>query len=253
MSGVEFIANALKPFSEPQRVSENTVAVPTHCLYPSGASVMVFVHGGANRAVVSDDGGAISELLSHNRIVDDPDRVLRRFCRRSGLHAKGGAIISPTVSADQLAAAILYVANVSAAVVEWGAEHLKAKYKRNIRQELHDLLSNSFEKSRIMSEERLQGKSNRSYKFDRVIRLNRDHLLVVDPVLPDSNSINARAIAHLDLKQRGDENIVQRVVYDDDLEWDSADLNLLQMAATLVPLSRAGASFSGITAVDSVR
>ncbi len=66
---------------------------------------------------------------------------------------------------------------------------------------------------------------------------------MVDAVLPDANSINSHAIAHLDLNQLNDEKIVQRMVYDDDDNWDAADLNLLQMATTLVALSRADMRF----------
>lgn len=233
----------MEPFRSHHAVTENSVAVPTHCLYPSGSAVVVFVQGSANRALVSDEGGAVGELVSHNRIIDNPDRILRRFCKKPGLHAKDGVIVSPIVSQSMLASAVIQVANASASVAHWGAENLKAKRKKDIRRELHTLLTRVFDKDRISSEGKLLGKSNRSYKFDRIVELNNDKMLIVDSVLPDPNSINSRAIAHFDVKQAGDDRIIQRVVYDDEDDWSAADLNLLQMSATLVPFSRLEPAF----------
>jgi hypothetical protein len=108
---------------------------------------------------------------------------------------------------------------------------------RDLRKELYEVLALRFSEERVESDRRLTGKSNRQYHFDHVVTLNHDHRLVVDAVLPDASSINARAIAHVDLARLEDPNIVQRIVYDDELEWEAADLNLLQMAATVVPYS----------------
>lgn len=236
MNGLEFVREALSPFPRLEQSAER-IAVPTHCLYPSNAGVTVFVSGGPNGAIVSDDGGAIDELSTHNRMVPDPDRFLRRFCRPAGLKSERGKIYSPAVVSDQLISAVILVANASAMAAHYGFENIKLRHRRDLRQELRNILERNFAKDRIETERELAGKSTRAYRFDRVVRINQNHLLVIDAVLPDPNSINSHAIAHIDLRQLEDENIVQRMVYDDQEEWRSADLNLLQMAAPLVPIS----------------
>lgn len=241
MSNLSFIEDALAPLQNMTATKEHT-AVATHCLYPSNAAVTVFISGGGkDGATVSDDGGAIDELSTHNRIVDRPDRFLARFCRPVGLEAKQGKIISPVVPFEQLPSAVVFVANASAAAARWGFEHIKYRRRRDLRKELHALLVGRFTEEMVF-ESRLQGKSSRSYRFDQIVRLGEDRKLIIDPVAPDPNSINAHAIAHMDVGQLEDERIIQRLVYDDEEEWKAADLNLLQMASTLVPFSRLTAS-----------
>ncbi len=236
MNGLEFVREALSPLPGLEQLAER-VAVATHCLYPSNAGVAVFVSGGPNAAIVSDEGGAIDELSTHNRMVPEPDKFLRRFCRPLGLKVENGKIYSPTVPAEKLHSAVVLVANASAAAAHYGFEHIKLHHRRDLRKELRSILERSFEKAKIEAERELAGNSSRPYRFDHVIRINANRLLVIDAVLAEPNSINAHAIAHIDLGQLEDENIVQRMVYDDQEEWRSADLNLLQMASTLVPLS----------------
>ena len=236
MNELEFVREALSSFLGVEQSAER-VAVATHCLYPSNAGVTVFVSGGPNAAIVSDEGGAIDELSTHNRMVLGPDKFLRRFCRSSGLKAEQGKIYSPAVPAEKLHSAVVLVANASAAAAHYGVGHIKLHHRRDLRKELRGILERSFERDRVETDRELVGNSSRPYRFDHVIRINANRLLVIDAVLAEANSINAHAIAHIDLGQVEDENIVQRMVYDDQDEWRSADLNLLQMASTLVPLS----------------
>lgn len=245
MSSLYFVKEALKPFCSLTE-SGGAVVVPTHCLYPSGTIVTVYVVGGEREAVVSDEGGAIDQLTTHNHLIPkrERDRLLKRFCRESGLRSTHGRIYSPPVTGEQLVAAVLRVANASAAAAKWGHEHYKLKQKRNLHEELHSLISNSFDEDRVESGAKLSGKSTRTYTFSEVIRINQNHFLVVDPVVPDANSINSRVVAHLDLKQLEDDRFVQRVVYDEEDDWSSADLSLMQMASTLVPFSKVQATLS---------
>lgn len=236
MNTGNYVEHALAPFSMFAECN-GAVAVTTSCLYPSNAMVTVYVRGGPNGAVVSDDGRAIDELTALNRDIQNADKFLSRFCNRLGLRAQNGKISSPRVSAQQLPASIVLVANASAAAVTWGIDKLKLRRRRNLREELEKLLNLSFPSDIIEKKRHIEGKSTRQYRFDTVIRLD-ERILLIDPVVPDANSINSHAIAHLDVKQREDEQIIQRLIFDDDEDWSAADLNLLQMAATLVPLSR---------------
>ena len=239
MTTAEFVAEALTPFSTFVE-RHDAVVVLTSCLYPSNAAVTVSVRGGPKMgAIVSDDGQAIDELTACNRDIPNADKFLSRFCLRAGLVAENGKIRSPRISADQLVSAVALVANASAIAVSRGLEIFKPRSRRNIRRELEYLLGQTFPIQHIEKGRRISGESTRTYRFDTVVRLDNSRLLVIDPVAPDASSINSHAIAHLDVRQLGDENIVQRLVYDDHEKWPSSDLNLLRMAATIVPLSNA--------------
>ena len=238
MNTSEYVTEALAPFSSFEE-RHGVVAVPTACLYPSNAVVTVYVRGGSEYgAVVSDEGRAVDELTACNREIPDADRFLLRFCRRGGLRAKNGKITSPKVEAGQLAASIAFVANASAAAATGGLASLKLRSLRDLRKDLEILLGRTFPSGRIVRDRRIEGKSTRSYRFGSVIRLEHERLLLVDPVTPDANSINAHAIAHLDVSLRKDDSILQRLMYDDEDHWRASDLNLLQTTATLVPFSR---------------
>lgn len=243
MSKVDFVNKALALFTN---ISERdgAVLVPTHCLYPSNAAVVVAVRGRSGDSQVSDEGRAIDELTTYNRDISDADRFLQKFVKAAGLEAKEGKILSPPVSDAQLPAAVSFVANASAQAVAWGLDHLKVKHRRDLRKELERFLSHLFPADHIQRDRVLVGKSNRRYKIDHVIRFDHKRRLLIDPVLPDANSINSHAVAHLDIRQLEDPDLVQKLVYDEQMKWDAADLNFLRMAAPLVPLSHAKEAFA---------
>ena len=212
---IDYVTDALARPSAISAERDGSVSVSTFCLYPSNALVNVFVSGGPNGAIVSDKGHAIDELTALNREVPDADRYLRRFCRNRGLFARRGIIFSPTIERHQLWAAIAFVANASAAAAAWGVEKLKIRQRRDVRGELKFLLDEIFPKGRLNRKSVIEGHSTRNYRFDTVIQLDSDHTLIVDPVISDANSINSRAVAHLDVGRREDERFVQRLVYDE--------------------------------------
>ncbi|MEQ8246376.1 MAG: hypothetical protein RID42_01715 [Alphaproteobacteria bacterium] len=213
------------------------IAVPTHCLYPSNSSVTVYVTGGALEIRVSDEGGAIDEISAHGLKVEDADRLLHPFCKRAGLRHDKGAIYSPSVPIERLPSMVVLVANASSAAAKAGLDKFKIRLRRDLKEELRRVLQLRFSEERIHSHSVLTGQSTRQYHFDNVVDIGSKKRLVMDAVLPDAASINAKAVAHLDLKQVDDSTIIQRIVYDDQDKWASADLNLLQTVATIVPFS----------------
>ena len=243
MSNVKSISATLARMSAPHLADNQAVVFPTHCLYPSSAAVTVSVFGGKSQVVVTDGGGAISELRSHNREVSNPDRFLTRFCRDKGLIARQGQIMSQMLEPDQLEAAIVMVANASASAARVGFDKFKPKVKRDLKGALHAVLDDVFQGEAIKREGRLTGKSTRSYVFDSLISLDGGRILAVDAVFKDTSSINARTIAHLDVKNTGDESIIQSIVYDDSDQWEASNLNLMRMAAPLLPFSNAREQF----------
>jgi hypothetical protein len=102
---------------------------------------------------------------------------------------------------------------------------------------LAEFLKNKYEEQ--VTPATIVGKSNKPHKFANVISFPNGRRLIVDAVANDPSSINARVVAHLDVRSTDDATIDQRIVYDDAERWSPADLNLLQVGAKLIPFSRA--------------
>jgi hypothetical protein len=222
------------------RQEEGRILVPTQCLYPSNGAVVVVVEGGPSRFGVHDNAGALDELSAAGGIVTTPLVVMRPAVRRQGLElTKKGIILSPTVPAADLPAAIVLVANASKEAAHRLIDNMRPRPMRNFRAELEVLLKEQFGTVPLRRELPILGKSNKPHKFDYVVQLGGQRQLVLDAVSPDANSINAAVVAHLDLREAGMPHLVQRIVYDDHQRWPAADLNLLSVGAPAVPFSQA--------------
>jgi hypothetical protein len=82
------------------------------------------------------------------------------------------------------------------------------------------------------------GHSNKPHKFANVVLLPKGRRLIVDPVIHEFTAINPRVVANLDVRSTRDPLLEQRIIYDDEEDRNPADLNLLQVGATVVPFSR---------------
>lgn len=216
----------------------NRVAVPTHYLYPSRASVTVFVSPATHGMyTVSDGGGAIDSISAHGFDIDDADRFLTPFCRDDGLHATHGQIISPQLPAHAIAVGVLAVAEASAKAALHGVHGTKPKGRRELVRAVRSELALRFKADRVREGERVLAASDRQYKFDFSVSVDGERTLIVDAVLPDPNSINAKAAAHIDVARLENRKMIQRIVYDPSAQWHSADLNFLQSVAKTVALS----------------
>ncbi len=229
------VSEALALFSRFDTVRD-AVVVQTHCMYPDNALVAVYVRGGPNSGyLVSDEGRAIDELTISNKVIPDVGRFLAPFCQIGGLRSEKGRIISSRVGLDQLVSAVLFVANASAEVVRRGLSTLKSHSQQGLEDNLSGLLTRSVSPRYIKRDRRVQGESTREYSFDAEIMVAGGRRILIDAIHPNPNSINSRYVAHLDVKRRADETIAQRIVFDDQDEWGSADLSFLQSVATIVP------------------
>lgn len=219
----------------------NTVVVPTHCLYPSRAVVVAFVDSGPNSAVVSDGGGAIGEARRVGENVGKTIRTLRKYAEQWGLKVgKNGWIYSSSVPLKQIAAMVAVVSSASCDAARALVEHYKVKIEpeQNWISELERLLLSEFA-SNVKKEVKLVGESNKTHRFDFVVRLPDSRRLVIDAVKKDGSSINSALVHHYDLRNARKEGIVQRLVYNDREKWNASDLALLEAGAPPVALSKA--------------
>ncbi len=215
---------------------DDYVRVVTHCMYPSNGLVTVAVRSGKQTAVVSDEGGALSEATSAGIVNRPSDKQLSSLIASQGLTVKNGVIIAPPVPLDAAPAAVLLVANAAKDLAGWLYSTARVKHTRDFKKALAQILRKTFDEN--LAAEEIPGRY-KPRKFSNVVRLPHGKKLIVDPVMHEASSINARLIANLDVKQAGDHKIIQRLVYDDEEEWGPDDLALLGMTdITVVPFSR---------------
>lgn len=220
------------------RQDEGFIRVGTQVLYPSNSAVTLSIRG-KSTFVVSDQGGALDEITSSGRWEIPSDRRINGIIANFGLRVSKGTIYAPAVPFEALPAAILLVANASKAVAEWAYSHIRFTVTRNFKKDLEFILQTHFNES-LKNNTDVVGQSNKSHKFAHVVYLEKKRKLLVDPVINDASSINARVVANMDVRMRGDPSISQLIVYDDRLTWKSSDLNLLRVGTpNVVPFSSA--------------
>lgn len=232
----------------------NAVAVPTHCLYPTNKAVSVLISGGPRECVVSDNGGALDELTACGltEFVTESFKLhVSSVCKGRGVRYSNGHIVSPPVPLEGLPTALAMVANTSSEVAHWGLRSLKPRRKRSLRSEISRILGHYFSAEQILAQEHITGHSTRRYPIDWVIRMSSSAKVLIDMVLPEPSSINAKAIAHMDIRgishlpnSASEGHFETFLAYDDEDEWKSSDLSLLKMAGRLVPLKTFDRSIS---------
>ncbi len=223
---------------------EDACRITTHCMYPSNGLVRVYVRCGQNVVVASDEGEALGEASAAGIEIHDADKQLGNFVRHRGLILRSGIIMTETVPFDAVGIAVSHVANTAKEAAHWLYEHGGIKRRRDFRKLLSDFLVENFRHNVSSSE--VIGASHKLHKFQNVISFANGRKLIVDAASNEPSSINAKAIANIDVRAQNDPMITQRIVYDDAQLWAAADLAILQMGATIIPFSRAKAAIPRI-------
>ena len=225
------------------------VRVTTHCMYPSNGLVQVTVRGGGEAVVASDEGGAVGEALGAGIPFKNYNLMLARLIMDQGLSIREGVIFTPRIPIEAVSIAILHVANASQESARWLYEHIKIKRTRDFKAMLAEFLKLTFA-DRVSHNAIIVGHSNKPHKFANIVSLSNGRRLIVDPAIHEFSSINARVVANLDVRAVNDPLLEQRIIYDDEEDWTPADLNLLQVGATVVPFSRSSEVFARLAASD---
>jgi hypothetical protein len=229
------LSHDLREMTAIKRVDDG-LRVTTHCMYPSNGLVQVTVRGGVSIVVASDEGGALGEALAAGIPVKDYNRQLAHLVRNQGVHVKDGVIFAPPMPIEAAPLAVLLVANASQEVARWLYEHAKIPRTRDFKELLATFLKKTFD-DRVTAAT-IVGNSQKPHKFSNVVFFPDGRQLIVDPVSHEPSSINARVVANLDIAATKNPLIDQRIIYDDEDDWTAADLNLLQVGATVVPFSQ---------------
>jgi hypothetical protein len=221
-------------------LDDGGVAVNTHCMYPSNGAVQVIVHRTPSGYLVSDDGGAIREAIAAG--ADMTKATQARYgsvAGKQGLSFCNGIVSAPAVPLEAVSAAIILVANASKEIADQVFSTYRAKRTRDFKTVVRQFLKEEFLQS--PREELITGNTNKSHKFDNVIVLPTGRRAIVDVVLHDPNSINARVVANLDVRAARPHGLTQSIIYDDEDNWGPTDLSLLHITdVPVLPFSKAG-------------
>lgn len=218
------------------------VLVDTHCLYPSGSFVRVMVRGRNNTFFVSDEGAGVHEIEAAGATVENADRQLGPLLKPLGVKSINGVIRSQQCDIDMLPYAIASVANASSMVADWLFSTMRIRPHAEFKAVVNRYLETAFPKS--VHAGKIVGGSNKEHVFDSIIFAPSGKRIVVDPVVHDMKSINARVVANMDVQRAGYDDLEQRIIYDDNDDWKAAEINILQFGATVIPFSKAPRALS---------
>jgi hypothetical protein len=212
---------------------EGSARVPTHCLYPSFEPVIVSVSKLGDGYRVSDNGGAVRSAWKHGREESLASRFLTREAARYHLKVSGVALIADAPSIEWLRAAILAVANASAAVSHAALGKVAAAAEKVLRDKIYDTLTHAAPAAEISTDVEVVGASGDKRHFDYGVRAGAGHTLLLSAIAPHHSSIYAKYVAFADTKELG-HGLSRFAVYDRPL--DSGDISLMMQVADLVPL-----------------
>lgn len=229
IDALENMLKAIGRFDTSTRIATTTVL-------PSGNLATVLVRPSVNGLFsVSDDRAGPDDLLAMG-FFDQTGHDRRRgddIANRFGLRFKDGEFSIREVSADQLTAAIVFVAE---ATREWStaaAENASKRLEVDLGRKLEKQLRTIAPKAKLLKEVEIAGGSTKRHRFDFVLELSGDRKAVFEVVTPNANSLSAAHLKLFDLKDAHPEWPREAVTERLDL-WAPADMALLAGVATHV-------------------
>jgi hypothetical protein len=214
--------------------TEHGSRVTTHCLYPSFDPVQVFVARIGDGFRVHDGGGAGRNAWIHGRDDALITRMMNRHAERYRVEVHGDSLVANVPSAEWLAVGILSVANASASVSHAAVEHVVAAQEGLLRERILAILSRVVSEPQISKEQQIPGRSGKMHRFDFLVRLSRENMILVDAVTPHHISISSKYVAFADVQDGAAGPYKKFAVHDRPLAGD--DASLLHQVADLVPI-----------------
>jgi hypothetical protein len=216
---------------------DNVVLATTDVLLPSGSQVVVLVEGGASgdRITASDAGAALISVAEAGLELNAAAHAsMRRLAVTLGLSLEAGILRSEPVSPDEVAYAVILLANgareIAKAAFDVGRRQERRRFRENVEQELGKIFGSAI----VQKSARLNGYSEDSLRFDYLVTLNNRCRLVVDAPIPDGSSIASVVLRQADIKAAQIPGMHQAIIYDEGDKWRSSSLAQLKLAQ--VPL-----------------
>lgn len=217
------------------RTTDEGVCVTTQCLYPSFERVEIFVVGFGAGYKIHDGGGAARNGWMHGGQPGAIRRCLNHQACTYKLAVIDDTLVGEAASEDWLPAAILAVANASAAAAAKAVEELGTAQSGHLHERIRHVLKEIAPDNRVLDDYVVTGASGKDHRFDFAIRSERQDLLLVDGVTPHYLSVVSAYAAFADTREVVPGVLGRFAVFERPLE--PADMSLLQQVVDLVPLS----------------
>jgi hypothetical protein len=228
------IRASLAKFSSVVETDEGS-RLETHCLYPSFDPVNAYIAKVGDSYKVHDGAGAFRSGWDQGRDTGLIRRILNQQAATHELSVVEDALVGDAPAEDWLIAAILSVANASAAAAHAIVTHSAAGVEGALRDRIYVALSDILPSAQISRSWKVIGKSGKSYEFDFGIRLKAERWLLIDSVSPHHVSIASKYVAFSDTENASGGIAARFAVYDRPLQDE--DASLLQQVADLVPIT----------------
>ena len=215
--------------------TEAGARILTHCLYPSFEPVAVFVSRLGDGYHVTDAGGGVRCAWENGRDEPLSNRLLAKEAAKYHLEVSGHALTAAAPSAEWLRAAILAVANASAAAAHVAVGKAAAATEAVLRDRISTTLSHVFGPSEIGTDYEVIGNSGDMRHFDYGVRASNENLLLLSAIAPHHSSIYAKYVAFADTRE-SNPHISRFAVFDRPLPKGDVSL-MLQVADDLVPIA----------------
>lgn len=206
-------------------------------VYPNGQSVNVTVTMQRDRYVVHDSGAGAMYLTSVGMKMDKRLRdKLSRYAKAYGCEFLSGRV-STTCTVDQIAVAMVLVANASRAVGDEGRlsdELAEASFDSLVSDILREAVG-----ERLRERDSVVAESGKTYHVGHVVldRTLSKPTAFVESV-PKADAIPRRVTEFFDLMDEYPD-VAREAVYDDKREWGAHNLVLLGKVSNPVPYSLA--------------
>jgi len=219
------------------RRTENGALVRTSCILPSGSLLNVSVQPAIDGWIVCDEGAVVSDAMAHGFDVDFSLKGLANKLSRDGLKVENGRIYSARVSSGELPFMVAYLATAAIEASRWLVNSAAKHSKLGIADVLKELVDRRYADIRLNEPLEVFGNSSKLYAFDNVLMLPNRKKLILDPVTRHDGSIKSRLVANLDVAQANHQNLIQRIVYDEEDGWEQQELALLSVGAPAIKMS----------------
>jgi hypothetical protein len=215
---------------------------------PSGSLISIHFRSEGAGWVVSDGGSAFNEAISSGITRPNFNLNVRRLLRARGLSISDGEIESPSVDVSRLHQAAVAVVNTSKDVAEILVHMRESDGEFTLDDRARQLLVRKYKSLVSPRPIYVRGESEKSHKFDVALILPDDRKVLIDTVSHHTNAINSVVVANIDIKNLGDKNILQRIVFDPSEPWKLEELSLLKVGAQPLALTNLADSIDRLAA-----
>jgi hypothetical protein len=208
--------------------------ISTPLLYPGGAPVVVRIDAAANAFFASDAG-----IGQREATIIGADRIFLGvggdIAKRFGVEFDQSVFICRNVRRDELAPAVVAIANASRSAVELSAYRHAEKSAADARDLMREKLATVFGKSAVTSAYAMRGASNDEWKFDAAVTGDKG-LSLFQVVTPAAQSVYGAVARFVDVSDLAERPRLVAVIQD---RLKTPRLRLVERSALTIDLSAA--------------